>query len=105
MIEQGINQVPVYQNQIKKLTEIVRELLREREGNKKPKDPYLTTRIPLKGFLVYPELFEALRSIEEDFFRTLLTDEERKEAIHSCTKKGSNIYLPPLLNDSLSTAV
>ncbi|OMJ29313.1 hypothetical protein AYI69_g1189 [Smittium culicis] len=87
MDQEGINQVPVSQDQVKELTEMVRELLRERERNIEPEEPYVTTRIPLTYLAVYPELFEALPSIEEDFFRTPLT-EKRKEAIHSYQKNA-----------------
>ncbi|OMJ19927.1 hypothetical protein AYI69_g6423 [Smittium culicis] len=105
MDHEGINQVPVSQEQVKELTEMVRELLKERELNIEPEDPYVTTRIPLTDLAVYPELTEALPSIEEDFYRTPLTEEERKEVIHSCPKSSSMNYLPPPLNDSESTAV
>ncbi|OMJ18750.1 hypothetical protein AYI69_g6884 [Smittium culicis] len=66
-------------------------------------DPYVTTRIPLTDLAVYPELIEAFPSIEEDFFRTPLT-EERKESARSCPKSSSMNYLPPPLNDSVYTA-
>ncbi|OMJ17936.1 hypothetical protein AYI69_g7233 [Smittium culicis] len=41
-------------------------------------DPYITTRILGTDFTVYPELTEALPSIEHYFFRSPLTEEERK---------------------------
>ncbi|OMJ28350.1 hypothetical protein AYI69_g2180 [Smittium culicis] len=70
MDEEDINQVLVSQEQVKELTEMVRELLRERERNTEPEDPYVTKKTPLTNLTVYPELIEALPSIEEDFFRT-----------------------------------
>ncbi|OMJ18161.1 hypothetical protein AYI69_g7139 [Smittium culicis] len=84
MDQEGINQVPDSQEQVKELIEMVRELLRERERNIEPEDPYL---------------IEALPSIEEDFLRTPLTEEERKEATQSYPKSLSMNYLPPTLND------
>ncbi|OMJ30032.1 hypothetical protein AYI69_g436 [Smittium culicis] len=105
MDHQDINQIPMSQDQVKELTDMVKELLRDKERNAEPEDPYVTTRIPLTDLAVYPELIEALPSIEEDFFRTPLTEEERKEAIHSCTRSSSMNYQPPPLNDSASTAV
>ncbi|OMJ13777.1 hypothetical protein AYI69_g8856 [Smittium culicis] len=84
---------------------MVQLLLRERERNAETEDSYVTTRIPVTDLTVYPELIEALPSIEEDFFRTPLTEEERKIAIHSCPKTSSMIYIPPPLNDSASSAV
>ncbi|OMJ28349.1 hypothetical protein AYI69_g2179 [Smittium culicis] len=105
MDEEDINQVLVSQEQVKELTEMVRELLRERERNTEPEDPYVTKKTPLTNLTVYPELIEALPSIEEDFFRTPLTEIEKKEEIHSCPKSSSMNYLPPPLNDSISMAV
>ncbi|OMJ29093.1 hypothetical protein AYI69_g1407 [Smittium culicis] len=46
------------------------------------------------------KLTEALPSIEEDFFRTPLTEEERKIAVHSCPKTSSMNYTLPPLNDT-----
>ncbi|OMJ27375.1 hypothetical protein AYI69_g3189 [Smittium culicis] len=105
MDQEGINQVTISQDQLKELTEIVRELLREKERNAKPEDPFVTTRIPLTDLAVYSELIEAILSIEEDFFHTPLTEEERKEEIHSFPKSSSMKYLSPPLKDSASTAV
>ncbi|OMJ13041.1 hypothetical protein AYI70_g8755 [Smittium culicis] len=92
------------QDQVKELADMVKELLRDKECNAEPEDPYVTTRIPLTDLAVYPELIEALPSIEEDFFCTPLTEEERKEAIHSCPRSSSLKYQPPPLNDSASAA-
>ncbi|OMJ07543.1 hypothetical protein AYI69_g11429 [Smittium culicis] len=63
------------------------ELLRERKRTTEPEDLYVTTRIPSTDFTVYPELIIALSSIEEEFICTMLTEEERKEAIHLCPKR------------------
>ncbi|OMJ14338.1 hypothetical protein AYI69_g8640 [Smittium culicis] len=63
------------------------------------------TRIPVTDLTAYPELTEVLPSIEEDFFRSPLTEEERKIAIHSCLRTSSMNYSPPPLNDSASSAV
>ncbi|OMJ10963.1 hypothetical protein AYI70_g9998 [Smittium culicis] len=80
------NQAPAGQDQIKILTELVQQLLSERECKQEPEDPYFSTRIPVTDFSVYSELTEALPSIGENFFQTPLTEEERKVAIHSCPK-------------------
>ncbi|OMJ27816.1 hypothetical protein AYI69_g2739, partial [Smittium culicis] len=61
--------------------------------------------IPITYLTAYPELTEALPLIEEDFFRTPLTEEERKIAIHSCPKTSSINYIPPPLSNSASSAV
>ncbi|PVU87545.1 hypothetical protein BB561_006295, partial [Smittium simulii] len=92
-------------NHIKELTEKVNQLLRERGSQEEPEDPHVTTRIPVTDLTAYPELIEALPSIEEDFFRSPLTDEERKNALYSCPKNSSMNYIPPPLNDSASSAV
>ncbi|OMJ09166.1 hypothetical protein AYI69_g10789 [Smittium culicis] len=68
-------------------------------------DRFLVTRPPKTDLTVYPELFSALPSIEEDFFRAPLTEEERKDAIYSCPRSGSMNYHPPPLSGSYSAAV
>ncbi|PVU88435.1 hypothetical protein BB561_005865 [Smittium simulii] len=84
-------QAPVSQDQdqLRLLTEMVQQLLRERENNQGPGDPYITSRMPVTDLLAYQELTEALPSIEEDFFKSPLTEEERKMAIHSCPKNSA----------------
>ncbi|OMJ20737.1 hypothetical protein AYI69_g6095 [Smittium culicis] len=98
-------QAPASQDQVKVLTELVQQLVREKERNPKPEDPYVTTRIPVTDLTAFPELTEALPLIEEDFFRSPLTEEERKIAIHSCPRTSSMNYNPTPLNDSASSAV
>ncbi|OMJ13946.1 hypothetical protein AYI70_g8196 [Smittium culicis] len=71
------------------MTDMVQQPFRERERNAETEDSYVTTRILVTNLTVYPELFEALSSIEEDFFRTPITEEERKIAIHSCPETSS----------------
>ncbi|PVU89438.1 hypothetical protein BB561_005353 [Smittium simulii] len=92
-------------NHIKELTEKVNQLLRERGSQEEPEDPHVLTRISVTDLTAYPELIEALPSIEEDFFRSPLTDEERKSALYSCPKNSSMNYIPPPLNDSALSAV
>ncbi|OMJ10595.1 hypothetical protein AYI69_g10178 [Smittium culicis] len=85
--------VSVRQDQFKVLTDMVKELLWEKERNTEPQESYVTTKIPITDLAVYPELIEALPSIEEDFFRTPLAEEERKEAIHSCYVNSRQNYI------------
>ncbi|OMJ24706.1 hypothetical protein AYI70_g1395, partial [Smittium culicis] len=87
------------------LTEMVQQLFRERNREQKPEDPHVTTRIPVTDLTSYPALTEALPSIEEDFFRSPLTEGERKIAIHSCSRTSSMNYTPPPLNDTASSTV
>ncbi|OMJ18514.1 hypothetical protein AYI69_g6982 [Smittium culicis] len=62
-------------------------------------------QISITNLTVYPELIQALPSIEDDFFRATLSEEERKEAIHSFPRSSSMHYQPPPLNDSVFAAV
>ncbi|OMJ22129.1 hypothetical protein AYI70_g3061 [Smittium culicis] len=98
-------QSPAIQDQVKVLTKLVQQLLRKNERNQEPEDPYVTTRTPVTDLTAYSELTEALPSIKKDFFRSPLTEEERKIAIHSFPRTSSMNYNPPPLNDSASTAV
>ncbi|OLY82575.1 hypothetical protein AYI68_g3303 [Smittium mucronatum] len=78
--------------------------MRKREPQLDEEDPFATPRIPFTEIPVYKELSEAFPSIEEDFFRTPLSEDDRKNALYTCTKTSSMSYVPPLLNDSASTA-
>ncbi|OMJ15792.1 hypothetical protein AYI70_g7025 [Smittium culicis] len=98
-------QAPASQDQVKVLTELVQQLLRKNERNQEPEDPHFITRIPVTDLTAYPELTEAFPSIEEDFFRSPLAEEEHNNAIYSCPRTSSMNYNPPPLNDSASTAV
>ncbi|OMJ18922.1 hypothetical protein AYI69_g6828 [Smittium culicis] len=71
---------------IQDLTDKFNQLLLEKALLQEPEDPFVTTRITETDLTVYPELIEALPSIEEEFFRTLLTKEESKNAIYSCPR-------------------
>ncbi|OLY81728.1 hypothetical protein AYI68_g4162 [Smittium mucronatum] len=68
-------------------------------------DTYVVMRIPITYLAVYPELYIALPSIEMDFFRNPLTEEERKEAINFCPRCSIMNYQLPPLNDSASATV
>ncbi|OMJ28196.1 hypothetical protein AYI69_g2339 [Smittium culicis] len=105
MEQEAVTQAPMEQDQLKLLTDLVQQLLRERNNAREPEDPHVTTRIPVTDLTVYPELIEALLSIEEDFLRSPLTEEERKIAINSCPKTSSMNCYPPPLKDSASSAV
>ncbi|OMJ15144.1 hypothetical protein AYI69_g8301, partial [Smittium culicis] len=68
-------------------------------------DEFITTRAPTTDLKVYPKLIEALPSIEEEFYRTPMTEEERRDAIYTCPRSSFMNYLLPPLNDSASAAV
>ncbi|PVU92623.1 hypothetical protein BB561_003722 [Smittium simulii] len=79
---------------IEELTEKVNQLLLARETVPapitvtEPEDEFITTRAPASELKIYPMLKDALPSIEEDFFRIQLTEEERKDAIYSCPRNS-----------------
>ncbi|OMJ28302.1 hypothetical protein AYI69_g2227 [Smittium culicis] len=54
---------------------------------------------------VLMNIIEALSSIEEDLFHTSLTEEEIKEAIHSCPRNSIINYQASLLYYSASASV
>ncbi|OMJ10403.1 hypothetical protein AYI70_g10355 [Smittium culicis] len=82
-------QAPASQDQVRVLTKLVQQLLRKNEKNQEPEDPYVNTRAPVTDLKAYPEFTEALPSIEEDFFRSSRTEEERKIAVYSCPRTTS----------------
>ncbi|OLY78650.1 hypothetical protein AYI68_g7298 [Smittium mucronatum] len=83
MERENESQTKSIQEQIKTLTKMVNQTLREKDLTADLQDPYFTERIPVTDLTVYPELTNSLPSIEEDFLRPQLTEEERKLAIHS----------------------
>ncbi|OMJ30109.1 hypothetical protein AYI69_g359 [Smittium culicis] len=87
---QDIKQISMSQDQFKELTEMVKELLRDKERNAEPEDPYVTTRIPLTDLTIYPELIEALTSIEEDFFPRIQRSD--LESLSSFAGAGSSAH-------------
>ncbi|OMJ14918.1 hypothetical protein AYI70_g7600 [Smittium culicis] len=91
MNQEDISKISVNQEQFNEIAEMFKQLLRERQQNAEPEDPFISTRIPITDLAVYPELIEALPSIEDDFFRAPLSEEERKEAIHSCPRTPASV--------------
>ncbi|OMJ18040.1 hypothetical protein AYI70_g5596 [Smittium culicis] len=89
MDQEDNNQVPVIQETVNELTEMVIKLLNEKERNPEPEDPYVATRVPFTDLVVYPELIEALPSIEEELLRTPISEAEKKKAFHLCPRNGS----------------
>ncbi|OMJ17049.1 hypothetical protein AYI70_g6220, partial [Smittium culicis] len=104
-MEQANTQALMSQEQLMMLTEMVQQLFRERNREQESEDPHVTTRIPVTDLTSYLALTEALSSIEEDFFCSPQTEEERKIAIHSCPMTSSMNYTPPPLNDTASSTV
>ncbi|OLY79140.1 hypothetical protein AYI68_g5525 [Smittium mucronatum] len=77
---------------LNELTELVRQLMREREPQTEEEDLFVTPRTSVTEISVYAKLSGALPSIEEDFFRTHLSDENHKDALYTCLKTGSMDY-------------
>ncbi|OMJ12448.1 hypothetical protein AYI70_g9117, partial [Smittium culicis] len=63
-------------------------------------DPHIKTKAPMIEVESYPALIEAIPSMDEDFFRSPLEDEVRKDIIYECPKFISMNYQPPPLNDA-----
>ncbi|PVZ96716.1 hypothetical protein BB558_007361 [Smittium angustum] len=61
-------------------------------------DEYITERDPLRDLQTYPEILEALPSIKEDFFKSSLTDIQRRRFLASCPRNKDMDYDPPILN-------
>ncbi|OLY82853.1 hypothetical protein AYI68_g3020 [Smittium mucronatum] len=68
-------------------------------------DLFATPGILFTELSVYKELSDALPFIEEDFFRTPLSEDDCKTALYTCPKTSSMNYAPPPLNYSASTEV
>ncbi|OLY80152.1 hypothetical protein AYI68_g5752 [Smittium mucronatum] len=53
----------------------------------------------------YPELLQTIPAMQEDFFRSQMTEEKRKDIIYACPKVTGLNYIPPLLNDTALNTV
>ncbi|OLY84785.1 hypothetical protein AYI68_g1039 [Smittium mucronatum] len=74
--------------------------MRKREPQFNEEDPFVTSRITFSKLSVYTELSETLPSIEENFSRTPLSEDDHKAALYSCPKTSPMSYVSPPLNDS-----
>ncbi|OMJ12079.1 hypothetical protein AYI70_g6322 [Smittium culicis] len=61
-------------------------------------DQHISVSSPATVLNVYPELESLIPSMSEDFYRTMLTDEGKKEAIYACPKSSKVCYNPPPIN-------
>ncbi|OMJ20881.1 hypothetical protein AYI70_g3819 [Smittium culicis] len=66
--------------------------------NETSRDLYIVDRAPPRDLLAYPELFDSIRSIKNDFFRSPLKDAAKSNFIGLCRRNESMIYEPPSLN-------
>ncbi|OMJ26769.1 hypothetical protein AYI69_g3818 [Smittium culicis] len=62
-------------------------------------DNYITAHSQMCDLQTYPRLIESLPSLDEDFFRAPLSEEKKREIIHSCPRTLGMKYSPPPLND------
>ncbi|OMJ27481.1 hypothetical protein AYI69_g3077, partial [Smittium culicis] len=68
-------------------------------------DQHISASIPATVLNVYQELESLIPSMSEDFYRTMLTDEEKKEAIYGCPKSSKVCYNPPPINEAAPGSV
>ncbi|OMJ23230.1 hypothetical protein AYI70_g2392 [Smittium culicis] len=68
-------------------------------------DQHITVSSPATVLNVYPELESLIPSTSEDFYRTILTDEEKKEEIYACPKNRKVCYNPPPINEAAHGSV
>ncbi|OMJ07759.1 hypothetical protein AYI69_g11334, partial [Smittium culicis] len=68
-------------------------------------DQHISASISATVFNVYPELESLILSMYEDFYRTMLTDEEKKEAIYGFPKSSKVCYNPLPINEAASGSV
>ncbi|PVU90989.1 hypothetical protein BB561_004615 [Smittium simulii] len=62
-------------------------------------DNYVVERPPAKDLILYQELSSAIPSITNDFFRSPITDMERRRFLGTCPRNEGMVYDPPILNE------
>ncbi|KAL9536717.1 hypothetical protein MBANPS3_012424 [Mucor bainieri] len=60
-------------------------------------DPYLTTRLAAQDLTPYPEFYNVLPGAQDDFFRSPLSEKERRAFLHACPTNTDRQYQPPTL--------
>ncbi|OMJ12308.1 hypothetical protein AYI69_g9458, partial [Smittium culicis] len=68
-------------------------------------DQHISASIPATVLNVYPELESLIPSMSEDIYRTMLTDEEKKETIYGFPKSSKVCYNPPPINEAAPGSV
>ncbi|OMJ17143.1 hypothetical protein AYI69_g7543 [Smittium culicis] len=68
-------------------------------------DQHVSTRALSRDLHTYPRLMEALPSIEVDFFRSPLCDEEKRDIVQSSPRTVGVIYTPPRINYSATAPI
>ncbi|OMJ27620.1 hypothetical protein AYI69_g2937, partial [Smittium culicis] len=62
-------------------------------------DNYIVEKSPSRDLLMYPELAESLPGISQDFFKSPITDLERRKFLGSCPRNSEMVCDPPPLNE------
>ncbi|OMJ12382.1 hypothetical protein AYI69_g9421 [Smittium culicis] len=68
-------------------------------------DHYVSNRALARDLQAYPRLMEVLPSIEVDFFRSPLSDEEKRDIVQSSPRTVDMIYTPPPINDAATAPI
>ncbi|OMJ13475.1 hypothetical protein AYI69_g8995, partial [Smittium culicis] len=66
---------------------------------------HISDSIPATFLNVYSELESLIPSMSEYFYRTMLTDEEKKESIYGCPKSSKVCYNPSPINEAAPGSV
>ncbi|OMJ12764.1 hypothetical protein AYI70_g8919, partial [Smittium culicis] len=61
-------------------------------------DICIVKNLPLRDLLMYPELPESLPELSQNFFKSPITDLERRKFLESCPRNSEMVYDPPLLH-------
>ena len=62
-------------------------------------DLHVTEQAPTTVLTPYPAFVEAMPSMANDFFQTILDDDTRRSFLHQCPRNTARQYQPPPLND------
>ncbi|OMJ13875.1 hypothetical protein AYI70_g8244, partial [Smittium culicis] len=62
-------------------------------------DNYIVDKPPPRDLQLYPELTNALPGISQDFFKSPITDSERRKFLECCPRNTGMVYDPPSLNE------
>ncbi|OMJ21624.1 hypothetical protein AYI70_g3363 [Smittium culicis] len=110
-VDYHYQEVTMYEDTMRFLTELndkVNQLLVTTNAVQQPRgmtveeeeDEHISNRVHIHNLTIYLRLLEALPSIGEDFYRSHLTEIDRRESIHSCTRTLGMEYSPPPINDT-----
>ncbi|PVU95609.1 hypothetical protein BB561_001697 [Smittium simulii] len=97
------------QHTIAALAKKVNELLVRQDSNtieeNTDADQYVLTRSLAKDLQTYPRLIEAAPSIDTDFFRPPLSEEEKRDIVQTCPQTMGMMYTQPPINDAATVPI